>query len=281
MLFHGLGRDEARRSWRPAVPTGSSRRRAQDFAVVSPLQVLAAPGRGFWDPATLRQIPGAVIADDRPGAPPPNIYYVGNVDEAGQVIHAYQSTWLPASLLEADQRERLVDALTAAAGHSQVEIYFGKGLAGGQTEAIEATQGHRDEPCRPRRFPRSPSVGPVRRRPIPAMRTSARRRRPGATPPPSLRRWANCASSRRAPPLMSGRPTTSSRIGRTRSGATTTRGYARSNRNTIPMVFSSSITASAARTGAPTGSPALNDRGAGLGAMPSSFGRWTDPDGLG
>ena len=138
MLFHGLGRDEAEAVWRPffdwivASP--------QDFAVVSSLQVLAATGRGFWDPATLRQIPGAVIADDRPGAPPANIYYVGNVDEAGQVIHAYQSTWLPASLLEADQRERLVDALTAAAGHSQVEIYFGKGLAGGQTEAIEATR---------------------------------------------------------------------------------------------------------------------------------------------
>jgi FAD/FMN-containing dehydrogenase len=139
MLFHGLGRDEAEAVWRPffdwivASP--------QDFAIVSPLHVLVAPGRGFWDPATLGQIPGAVIADDRPGAPPANIYYVGNVDEAGQVIHAYQSTWLPASLLEADQRERLVDALTAAAGHSQVEIYFGKGLAGGQTEAIEATRG--------------------------------------------------------------------------------------------------------------------------------------------
>jgi hypothetical protein len=66
---------------------------------------------------------------------------VENVDEAGQVIHAYQSTWLAASLLEADQREHLVDALTAAAGHSQVEIYFGKGLAGGRPEAIDATRG--------------------------------------------------------------------------------------------------------------------------------------------
>ena len=102
---------------------------------------MAAPGRGFWDPATLRQIPGTIVADDRPGAPATNIYYVGNVDEAGQVIHAYQSAWLPASLLEAGQRERLVEALTAAAGHSQVEIYFGKGLAGGRTEAIEATRG--------------------------------------------------------------------------------------------------------------------------------------------
>jgi FAD/FMN-containing dehydrogenase len=138
MLFQGLGRGEAEAVWRPffdwivASP--------QDFTIVSPLQVLAAPGREFWDPATLRQIPGAVIADDRPGAPPTNIYYHGNVDEAGQVIHAYQSAWLPASLLKAGQRERLVDALTAAAGHSQVEIYFGKGLAGGRPEAIDATR---------------------------------------------------------------------------------------------------------------------------------------------
>ena len=139
MLFHGLGRDEAQAVWRPLFDWIVAS--LQDFAVVSPLQILAASGRGFWDPAMLRQIPGAVIADDRPGAPPTNIYYVGNVDEAGQVIHAYQSIWLPASLLEADQRERLVDTLTAAAGHSQVEIYFGKGLAGGQTEAIEATRG--------------------------------------------------------------------------------------------------------------------------------------------
>ena len=42
----------------------------------------------------------------------------------------------------AGQRERLVDALAAAAaaGHSQVEIYFGKGLAGGRPEAIDATR---------------------------------------------------------------------------------------------------------------------------------------------
>ena len=138
MLFQGLGRDEAEAVWQPFFEwVGAS---PQDFAVVSPLQVLAAPGRGFWDPATLWQIPDTIIADDRPGAPPTNIYYVGNVDEAGQVIHAYQSAWLPASLLQADQRERLVDALTAAAGHSQVEIHFGKGLAGGRPEAIRATK---------------------------------------------------------------------------------------------------------------------------------------------
>jgi FAD/FMN-containing dehydrogenase len=145
MLFQGLGRDEAEALWRPFFDWIAASPR--DFNVVSPPQILSVPGRRFWDPATLRRIPGAIIADDRPGAPSANIYYVGNVDEAGQVIHAYQSTWLPASLLEDDQRERLVDALTAAAGHSQVEIYFGKGLGGGRTEAIEATRGTATNPA--------------------------------------------------------------------------------------------------------------------------------------
>jgi len=138
MLFQGLGRDEAEAIWRPFFDWVAAS--PQDFALVSPLRVLAAPGRRFWDPSTLRQMPGIIVADDRPGAPATNIYYMGNVDEAGQVIYAYQSIWLPASLLETDQCERLVDALTAAAGHSQVEIYFGKGLAGGRPGAIEATR---------------------------------------------------------------------------------------------------------------------------------------------
>jgi len=100
--------------------------------------VLAGPGRRFWDPAALDTIPGLIRHDDRPGDAG-NVYNSANVDEAGQVIYAYQSAWLPASLLEAASRDRLVDALTAAAGHSQVEIYFGKGLAGGRAEAIDAT----------------------------------------------------------------------------------------------------------------------------------------------
>jgi FAD/FMN-containing dehydrogenase len=138
MVFQGLGRDEAEAAWRPFFDWVAAS--PQDFNVVSPPRIPAAPGRRFWDPATLRQIPGVVLSDDREGAPESNIFWRGNLDEAGQVIHAYQSVWLPASLLNLDQRPRLVEALIAAAGHSQVEIYFGKGLTGGRPEAIEATR---------------------------------------------------------------------------------------------------------------------------------------------
>ena len=135
MLFQGLGREEAEAVWRPFFDWIAAA--PQDFAVASPVEVLAGPGRRFWDPAALETIPGLIRHDDRPGGAG-NIYNSANVDEAGQVIYAYQSAWLPASLLEAGRRERLIDALTAAAGHSQVEIYFGKGLAGGEPEAIKA-----------------------------------------------------------------------------------------------------------------------------------------------
>jgi FAD/FMN-containing dehydrogenase len=138
MLFQGINREQAEAVWRPFFDWVASS--PQEFTIVSPPQVLAGPGHSFWDPATLKRIPGIVTADDRPGAPESNIFYTGNLGEAGQVLHAYQSVWLPASLLETDQRARLVDALVAAATHWQVELYFGKGLAGGRPEVIESAR---------------------------------------------------------------------------------------------------------------------------------------------
>ena len=138
MLFQGLDREQGEAVWRQFFDWVASS--PQEFKVVSPPQVLAGPGRRFWDPAALRRVGGVVIADDRPEAPEGNIFWTGDLDEAGQVLHAYQSVWLPASLLEPDQRARLVDALVAAASHWEVGLHFNKGLAGGRPEAIEAAR---------------------------------------------------------------------------------------------------------------------------------------------
>ena len=138
MVFQGLDREQAEAVWRPFFDWVSSS--PQEFNVVSPPRVLAAPARRFWDPVVLRRAPGAVIADDRPGAPESNIFWTGDLHNAGWVVHALQSVWLPASLLEPDQRARLVAALVAAARLSGVELQFDKGLGGARPEAIEAAK---------------------------------------------------------------------------------------------------------------------------------------------
>lgn len=138
MVFQGLEQSEAEAAWRPffdwikAAP--------QDFTMQAGPQVFAVPARHFWDPAALKSVPGLVIADDRPGAPADNIFWAGNLGEAGEVLHAYQSLWLPAALLDDDRRQSLVDALFAAAQHWGVSLHFNKGLAGASAEAIAAAK---------------------------------------------------------------------------------------------------------------------------------------------
>ena len=91
---------------------------------------------GTWRSSV--KLPGIVVADDRPGAPEGNILWAGDQGEAGWTIYAYQSAWLPASLLEADKRDRLVDALVSATKHAPVHLHVNKGLAGARPEAIAA-----------------------------------------------------------------------------------------------------------------------------------------------
>ena len=138
MVFQGLDQEAAEAIWRPFVDWVAAA--PEDFAVEQPLVVLAAPARQFFDPAFLKALPGLVLADDRPGAPAANIFWASNRGEAGQVLHAYQSVWLPAALLAPDEQERLVDALVAAAGHHRVSLHCNKGLAGASPEAVAAAR---------------------------------------------------------------------------------------------------------------------------------------------
>ena len=92
------------------------------------------------------KLPGLVMADDRPGAPAGNVFWSGNLGEAGAVWYAYQSLWLPASLLEADRRQAFADALFAAAKPLGVALHCNKGLAGAPADAIAAAK---DTPMNP------------------------------------------------------------------------------------------------------------------------------------
>jgi FAD/FMN-containing dehydrogenase len=138
MVFQGLGKEEAEAVWRPFFDWVKAS--PQDFAIASALQVGALPARHFWNPLMLKMLPGLVMGDDRAGAPLDNIFWAGNLGETGQVLHAYQSAWLPAALLEEDRRQSLVDALCTAAEHWGVSLHCNKGLAGAPAEAVAAAK---------------------------------------------------------------------------------------------------------------------------------------------
>jgi FAD/FMN-containing dehydrogenase len=138
MVFQGLDQQQAEATWRPFFDWLAAA--PQDFSIASGPSVLAAPAQSFWDPQFLAQVPGLILADDRPGAPETNVFYASNLEEAGQVLHGYQSAWLPASLLEENRQQSLVEALFAATRHWSVSLHTNKGLAGGPAEAIAAAR---------------------------------------------------------------------------------------------------------------------------------------------
>jgi FAD/FMN-containing dehydrogenase len=138
MVSQGLDKQQAEAVWKPFFDWVAAA--PQDFAVTSAPLIVAVPARHFWDPAFLKQAPGVVIADDRPNAPADNVFWAGNLEETGAVWYAYQSAWLPQSLLQDNQRERLADALFAAAKHRGVSLHFNKGLAGATEEAMSTAR---------------------------------------------------------------------------------------------------------------------------------------------
>ena len=80
---------------------------------------------------------GFISRDDRPGAPPTNVFWPGDEGQAGQFLHGYSSTWLPAALLQPARRAALADALFAASRHWGVSL-LNKGLVGAPAEAVAA-----------------------------------------------------------------------------------------------------------------------------------------------
>jgi hypothetical protein len=139
MVFQGLDRASAERVWQPFQEWVT--RSPQEFAFEPPPMILDAPARRFWDAEFLRtNVPGLVVADDRPGAPTENVFWAANQGEVGQFLHGYRSAWLPAALLEPNQQPRLTQALFASTRHWGVAWHFNKGLAGAPADAVAAAR---------------------------------------------------------------------------------------------------------------------------------------------
>lgn len=137
MVSQGLDDDQITRLWRPFFDVVKS---AGDLTV-SAIDAGAAHSRHWWD-VVYRKSKGsdAMISDPRPDAPPSHAWWSGDQDQVGAFIHAYDSLWLPASLLRRKESDRLGDALFAASRHHRIELHFNKGIAGAPSEAVAATR---------------------------------------------------------------------------------------------------------------------------------------------
>src|SRR5262249_34033895 len=98
MSLQGLSHEQAGAIWQPFFDW--LRPSPADCAIPAAPLIAALPARHLWDPDFLRDhFPRAIVADDRPGASPDNIFWAGNLAEAGHVLYGFQSRWLPAQLL--------------------------------------------------------------------------------------------------------------------------------------------------------------------------------------
>src|SRR5262249_45344450 len=107
----------------------------------SDLVATSDPARGWWD-AQAQEAAGsdAMIRDPRPGSPAFHAVWSGDREQASGFLFGYDSIWLPVALLQANERERLAGALSAASRHWEVQLHFNKGLAGAPSEAIAAAR---------------------------------------------------------------------------------------------------------------------------------------------
>src|SRR5262249_60086766 len=100
MTFQGLDRRQAQAVWQPFLGTVAA---SSDLGFASAPRIPDIPPRHIWDPVWLRAR-NAVLVDDRPGAPPENVFWAGNLGEAGHFLHRMESLSLPRSLLQLDRR---------------------------------------------------------------------------------------------------------------------------------------------------------------------------------
>lgn len=161
MNSQGLSADQAKKVWQPFLDWVA--RSPHDYSIDGRVIIGSIPAQHFWDLewwkadwpqlvlpnpngsaligmldhalAYVKQQPAFSI-DSRPGAGRNNLWWVGDGGQVAWCIWAYQSLWLPESLLEDHAQESFADALFRSSRFAGVGLHFNKGLAGAPPEAI-------------------------------------------------------------------------------------------------------------------------------------------------
>ena len=139
MVSYGLDSAQSEKIWQPFLDWVM--RSPGLYTLKAPPIVGSLPARNWWDVEWRAQHHQAVfVSDSRPGARPGDVWWTGDSGQVGQFLYGFQSLWLPASLLDDDSQDRLVNALFACSRHWGVELHFNKGLAGAPADAIAAAR---------------------------------------------------------------------------------------------------------------------------------------------
>jgi len=134
MVGQGLDPAQARAVWQPFLSLLA--RSPHAYIIESQPSIGAMPARDWWNPADNPSL----VADPRPGAPGSHLWWRGDGAQSGMVLHAYESLWLPASLLADSEQARLAEALFEASRYWEVQLHFNKGLAGASPAVIDAAR---------------------------------------------------------------------------------------------------------------------------------------------
>jgi FAD/FMN-containing dehydrogenase len=139
MVCQGLTGTETDAAWRPffdwvkAAPA--------DYSFQDGPSVGVRTARTWWDAETRRkQGSKSMVPDDRPDAPAAHAWWSGDQEQVSAFLYAYDSLWLPESLLNPSRRVQLTSALVAASRHWGVMLHFNKGLAGAPADMLRAAR---------------------------------------------------------------------------------------------------------------------------------------------
>ena len=139
MVFQGLTGREAAAAFGPLARFVAAN--PTDFEAKQAPSASAVWASWFWSPWIFRVFArDAVVFDGRSGAGWSDFWWKGTSGEVAVFWDAYQSMWLPATLLDAANRASLVDALFNASRRWSLGLHFNKGLAGAPDEAIKAAR---------------------------------------------------------------------------------------------------------------------------------------------
>jgi FAD/FMN-containing dehydrogenase len=145
MNFQGISAVEAKAAFQPLIDFANAA--TGQYEGHDKISAAAIPARRFWDAAFMRRVAGsAIVTDQRPDASPTDFWWSGDGAQVGAFWHAYESAWLPSSLLESQNQMRLADAWFAASRHWQVGFHFNKGLFGASDDVRAAARGTATNP---------------------------------------------------------------------------------------------------------------------------------------